>query len=147
MVPLMEKNIELNTLEKNVHAAVLDWGEPLAAFSDPDPKSSDYEEKKVDVVLAADCVYLEAAFPLLEKTLLDLTVPRKWINKETGEEESDDGPLVLMAYKKRRKADARFFRHMRKSFVLKKLLITHGSKSIDQIVCSCIRLFENKRVG
>lgn len=112
MVPLMEKNISLNKLEDSVHAAVLDWGEPLPDYADPSPSSPDYESRKVDVVLAADCVYLEAAFPLLEKTLLDLTEPKF---------QGDKGPLVLMAYKKRRKADARFFRHMRKSFVFEEI--------------------------
>lgn len=60
-------------------------------------------ENKIDVVLAADCVYLEAAFPLLEKTLLDLT-------------DVKNPPVILMSYKKRRKADARFFKAMRKHF-------------------------------
>lgn len=55
------------------------------------------------MVLAADCVYLEAAFPLLEKTLLDLTSVEK-------------APVILMSYKKRRKADARFFKAMKKHF-------------------------------
>ncbi len=55
----------------------------------------EFAKKDVDVVLAADCVYLEKAFPLLEKTLIDLTT------KDT---------LVLMSYRKRRKADTKFFR-------------------------------------
>lgn len=46
------------------------------------------KDNEVDLVLAADCVYLEAAFPLLEKTLLDLTEKRI---------------PILMCYKKRRK--------------------------------------------
>lgn len=55
-------------------------GDPLPPYCD-----------NVDLVLAADCVYLESAFPLLEKTLLDLT---------------SNGVLVLMAYKKRRKVES-----------------------------------------
>lgn len=85
LVPLMEKNIALNNLEDTVFAKSLPWGEELPAFAKED----------VDVVLAADCVYLEKAFPLLEKTLIDLA------NKDT---------LILMAYRKRRKADLKFFR-------------------------------------
>ncbi len=46
------------------------------------------KDEKIDTVLAADCVYLESAFPLLEKTLLDLC---------------DKDTFVLMSYKKRRK--------------------------------------------
>lgn len=91
LVPLMQKNIELNELEDVVHSATLAWGEPLPS----------YAKDGVDVILAADCVYLEKAFPLLEKTLLDMT------NKDT---------LVLMSYRKRRKADSKFFRKIRKNF-------------------------------
>lgn len=43
----------------------------------------------VDLILAADCVYFEPAFPLLVKTLVDL-VPDKSVE-------------VLFCYKKRRK--------------------------------------------
>lgn len=45
-----------------------------------------------DVILAADCVYFEPAFPLLVKTLVDL-VPDKSVE-------------VLFCYKKRRKVRA-----------------------------------------
>lgn len=93
LVPLMDKNIILNGLEKNVFARALPWGMALPEFA----------KKDVDVVLAADCVYLEKAFPLLEKTLIDLTT------KET---------LVLMSYRKRRKADTKFFRKIKKHFDL-----------------------------
>lgn len=57
----------------------------------------------VDLVLAADCVYLEKAFPLLEKTLLDLT-------------NCISPPVILMAYKKRRKADKQFFNKIKRNF-------------------------------
>lgn len=59
--------------------------------------------KNPDIILAADCVYLESAFPLLEQTLWDLT---------------ENAAPCFMAYKKRRKADSRFFKAMRKKFVL-----------------------------
>jgi protein N-lysine methyltransferase METTL21A len=66
-----------------------------------------------DIILAADCVYFEPAFPLLQSTLRRLTEGR---NVE-----------VYMAYKKRRKvltfgfssnikADKRFFTGIRKDF-------------------------------
>jgi len=54
------------------------------------------------VILAADCVYFEPAFPLLVKTLKDL-VPDKSVE-------------VLFCYKKRRKADKRFFALLKKEF-------------------------------
>lgn len=61
MIPLMNQNIELNNLQDKVVAEVLDWGEELPEFLEGQP---------VDLVLAADCVYLESAFPLLEKLSL-----------------------------------------------------------------------------
>lgn len=94
LMGLIEQNIVSNELEDTVHGEVLWWGEPL-------PEK--FVEKPVDLVLAADCVYLEAAFPLLEKTLLDLT-------------DVDDPPVILMAYKKRRKADKHFFQKIKKNF-------------------------------
>ena len=54
-MPLMEENVKLNVLD-NVKAAVLDWGkDPLPADTPSRP----------DVILLADCVYFEPAFPLL----------------------------------------------------------------------------------
>lgn len=90
----MNQNIALNNLEKTVEAKVLDWGEELPEFLEGQP---------VDLVLAADCVYLESAFPLLEKTLIDLS------NMDT---------KILMSYKKRRKADTRFFKAIKKHFTI-----------------------------
>lgn len=92
LVPLMDRNIVLNDLENTVGAATLSWGGILP----------DYAKEGVDLILAADCVYLEEAFPLLEKTLLDLT--------------EETSPLIIMAYRKRRKADGKFFKEIRKNF-------------------------------
>lgn len=50
------------------------------------------KDNEIDLILAADCVYLEAAFPLLEKTLLDLT---------------ENGTSIVMCYKKRRKVSVK----------------------------------------
>jgi predicted nicotinamide N-methyase len=47
---------------------------------------------KADLILAADCVYFEPAFPLLVRTLCDLVADQK--------------TEVLFCYKKRRKASA-----------------------------------------
>ncbi|KAK9460367.1 putative methyltransferase-domain-containing protein [Lipomyces oligophaga] len=96
MLNLMQDNIDLNHLEGIVRAGVLDWGTDLGG---------DYEVRP-DIVLAADCVYFEPAFPLLEKTLVDLATT---------------DTLVLMAYKKRRKADSRFFKAIRKSFQMQEI--------------------------
>ncbi|KAI4519093.1 S-adenosyl-L-methionine-dependent methyltransferase [Schizophyllum commune Loenen D] len=93
LLPLMRENTLLNGLKNRVKVAELNWG-VLA----PLPKEL---RKKVDMVLAADCVYFEPAFPLLVQTLVDLV---------HGETE------VLFCYKKRRKADKRFFNLLKKHF-------------------------------
>ncbi|TRM68414.1 putative methyltransferase-domain-containing protein [Schizophyllum amplum] len=90
LLPLMRENVALNGLKDRVRVAELNWGEPLPP-----------ELRKMDVVLAADCVYFEPAFPLLVQTLVDLV----------GEETE-----VLFCYKKRRKADKRFFNLLKKHF-------------------------------
>lgn len=120
MISLMNQNIALNDLEDTVKAEVLNWGDELPAYA---------TENKIDVVLAADCVYLEAAFPLLEKTLLDLTAV-------------ENPPLVLMSYKKRRKADARFFKHMKKFFVFEEI---KDHMDYDKFIKDSVFLYKIKR--
>ncbi|ODQ67283.1 hypothetical protein NADFUDRAFT_40450 [Nadsonia fulvescens var. elongata DSM 6958] len=92
LIPLILKNTELNNLSEYVHPIVLNWGEELPEI---------VKSANIDLVLAADCVYLETAFPLLKRTLLDL---------------AGDGVQILMSYKKRRKADSKFFSAVRKDF-------------------------------
>lgn len=114
----MERNISLNNLQSNVTATELDWcvcksrnhscrtlhpfynhliiiarGKPLPELQRP------------DLILAADCVYFEPAFPLLVSTLVALVpIP------------PERAPEVLFCYKKRRKADKRFFTLLKKYF-------------------------------
>jgi hypothetical protein len=87
----MQQNIDLNGLSSTVTALVLNWGDPLPAAV----------PSHIDVVLAADCVYFEPAFPLLLDTLGTL------IEEET---------VCYFCFKKRRKADLRFIRQARKVF-------------------------------
>ncbi|KAI9312864.1 nicotinamide N-methyltransferase-like protein [Dichotomocladium elegans] len=96
MMHLMEQNIKLNNLRELVEASVLDWGVPLP----PDAQLP-------DVILASDCVYLEAAFKPLLDTLVDLST------KDT---------VIYMSYRKRRRADRRFFQMARKKFDLVEIL-------------------------
>jgi protein N-lysine methyltransferase METTL21A len=91
MLSLMRQNIELNGLSSQVEAMVLDWGEPIPAET-PQP---------VQILLAADCVYFEPAFPLLLSTLQALIGP------ET---------VCYFSFKKRRRADMRFMKQARKFF-------------------------------
>ncbi|OBZ71910.1 hypothetical protein A0H81_08267 [Grifola frondosa] len=91
LLPIMSRNVAINNLAQAVAVAELNWGEPVPQ-SLPTP----------DLILAADCVYFEPAFPLLVKTLIDLV--------------HDASVEVLFCYKKRRKADKRFFTLLRKEF-------------------------------
>ncbi|KAH3667909.1 hypothetical protein WICMUC_005187 [Wickerhamomyces mucosus] len=116
LVPLMNKNISLNGVESTVFARTLSWGAELP----------DYAKEDVDVVLAADCVYLEKAFPLLEKTLIDLT-------------SDNEDCLILMSYRKRRKADSKFFKKIKKNFTIKQI---NDFKDYDYYLKQSVNLFQ-----
>ncbi|KAI0098699.1 putative methyltransferase-domain-containing protein [Nemania sp. FL0031] len=94
MFSLMRHNIALNGLEGKVEAMLLNWGEPLPAAVVANPP---------DVILAADCVYFEPAFPLLQTTLTDLLALRP-------------GVVVYFCFKKRRRADMQFLKQARRRF-------------------------------
>lgn len=103
MLSLMQQNIALNSLDTEVIAGVLDWGTSISAaiekhFSKP---TFPLGEQYPDVVLAADCVYFEPAFPLLLQSMHQLLGP------ET---------VCCFCFKKRRKADWRFIKEMKKQF-------------------------------
>lgn len=91
MLPLMQENISLNGSSSKIHALVLDWGSPLPEAIPQWPA----------VILAADCVYFEPAFPLLMSTLHDLLGP------ET---------VCYFCFKRRRRADMRFMKAARRVF-------------------------------
>ncbi|WWC92091.1 uncharacterized protein L201_007045 [Kwoniella dendrophila CBS 6074] len=100
LLDLMEINTELNIPtnqqgKRNVHVSELNWGDDLSLNQIP--------IKDIDIILAADCVYFEPAFPLLVKTLYDLAPIGKEIE-------------ILFCWKKRRKADKRFFAMLKKHF-------------------------------
>ncbi|WVN89569.1 uncharacterized protein L203_104796 [Cryptococcus depauperatus CBS 7841] len=99
LLELMTTNAELNLKgknQRNVHVAELNWGEPLP---------SNIPTEEASLILAADCVYFEPTFPLLVKTLCDLAPVGKPME-------------ILFCYKKRRKADKRFFIMLKKHFTL-----------------------------
>ena len=103
MFSLMQQNIALNSLHAAAMAELLDWGSPISLsienhFARPGPGA---EEPYPDVVLAADCVYFEPAFPLLLQTLHRLLGPQT---------------VCYFCFKKRRKADWRFVKEMKKKF-------------------------------
>ncbi|ESK93785.1 hypothetical protein Moror_1065 [Moniliophthora roreri MCA 2997] len=96
LLDIMEKNVAMNSLTSKCTVAELDWGTPVPATI-PAP----------DMVLAADCVYFEPAFPLLIQTLCEL-----------GGEKTE----ILFCYKKRRKADKRFFSLLKKKFIWQEIM-------------------------
>ncbi|KAL7275985.1 Protein-lysine N-methyltransferase efm6 [Rhizina undulata] len=90
MIDLIHRNVELNQMQEKVKVELLDWSNPL-------PKT--IANKPVDIVLAADCVYFEPAFPLLEKTLIELVT---------------EYTVVFFCFKKRRRADLNFMKTIKK---------------------------------
>ena len=70
-----------------------------------EPLSHEVLDLKPDIILAADCVYFEPAFPLLLRTLQDLSalVPTA---------------TVFFCFKKRRRADMQFLKAARKAFTV-----------------------------
>jgi protein N-lysine methyltransferase METTL21A len=96
VLPILRRNVDLNDLADSVSVRALPWGEGV-----PDDLTD------CDVVLAADCVYLEHLFQPLIDTLQQLMVK--------------EGAVAYLSYKKRRKADTRFFKLLRKRFLVQKL--------------------------
>ncbi|ORY35866.1 putative methyltransferase-domain-containing protein [Naematelia encephala] len=95
LLDLMRSNAEINIPgSSNVHVSELNWGEDIP---------ENVPAKEATLVLAADCVYFEPAFPLLVHTLCLLAPLGKEIE-------------ILFCWKKRRKADKRFFALLKKHF-------------------------------
>lgn len=113
MLSLMQKNIALNKLESKVDACIYDWGEPMP--SEVLKAVSSSATPHPDIVLAADCVYFEPAFPLLLKTLSDIIGPNT---------------ACYFCFKKRRKADMRFIRDMMKTFCVTE--VEYGDHEVDR---------------
>ncbi|KJZ76273.1 hypothetical protein HIM_04355 [Hirsutella minnesotensis 3608] len=99
MLGLMQHNIQLNKVESRATALVLNWGEPLPEV---------VVQRRPSVILAAECVYFEPAFPLLLQTLKDLLA----LNNEA---------VIYFCFKKRRRADMQFVKKAKKAFVVREL--------------------------
>ncbi|KAI1792969.1 putative methyltransferase-domain-containing protein [Ganoderma leucocontextum] len=116
LLDIMKRNVALNSLDGRVAVAELNWGEPIPG-SIPKP----------DLILAADCVYFEPAFPLLVQTLTELV--------------ADSSTDVLFCYKKRRKADKRFFTLLKKSFIWDPVTDDPQREIYSRDAISLLRLF------
>lgn len=64
--------------------------------------------QKPNVIIAAECVYFEPAFPLLLQTLKDLF-------------ELNEDAIVFFCFKKRRRADLQFVKMAKKAFLVEEL--------------------------
>lgn len=107
MFSLMKDNIRLNNLDPNATAAILNWGEPI-----PNQIPS-----KPDVIIAADCVYFEPAFPLLITTLQELLGPNS---------------VCYFCYKRRRRADQRFMKMAKKAFEMEEIRDDAGASTYNR---------------
>ncbi len=106
MLALIKTNIALNDLSSKATAAVYDWGSSIPRDVHQALALSK-EHGYPDIILAADCVYFEPAFPLLLQTLGDL------LGLET---------VCCFCFKKRRKADWRFIKQMQKKFSVEQMI-------------------------
>jgi protein N-lysine methyltransferase METTL21A len=93
MLALMQENIQLNHLVEKVEAHVYEWGQERPQSVPEHPQ----------IILAADCVYFEPAFPLLQQTLQDLI---------------GDRSVCYFCFKKRRRADSHFMKAVKKMFLV-----------------------------
>ncbi|RUS28010.1 putative methyltransferase-domain-containing protein [Jimgerdemannia flammicorona] len=100
MLELMEANLRLNKLESCIDVKELNWQVLSLAISMGEPTQSMIPFVP-DIILASDCVYLEAAFEPLVITLADLATL---------------DTTIFLSYRKRRKADKRFFNILKKRF-------------------------------
>ncbi|KAK7511970.1 putative methyltransferase-domain-containing protein [Phyllosticta citriasiana] len=96
MFDLMVQNMALNGLEARVKPVIFDWGAAPPAEIPLPP----------DVILAADCVYFEPAFPLLLQTLEDLV---------------RENTVCWFCFKKRRRADMHFVKDLKKRFCVERV--------------------------
>lgn len=111
-VPLISHNVDLNLTgdeRDRVSAKALHWGDPL---------SDDIRSKlPYDLILLADCVYLESLFDILVSSLCDLTEHELQNEPPEGAKKTE----IWIAYKKRRKADKRFWTKLGKKFEYKEV--------------------------
>lgn len=68
-----------------------------------EPLSQEVVDFKPNVILAADCVYFEPAFPLLLETLTNLLT-------------LEPDAIIYFCFKKRRRADMQFLKKAQKAF-------------------------------
>ncbi|MCJ1255615.1 hypothetical protein MMC24_003432 [Lignoscripta atroalba] len=101
LLPLQQENLSLNYLPPTlVTSTPLSWGTPLSISALPPT----YHQPSI--LLAADCVYFEPAFPLLLQTMNEM------IGAQT---------VCWFCFVKRRRADMGFVRGLRKGFEVREV--------------------------
>ena len=125
LLPLQKQNIEINNLSSSVHSAALPWGSPL-----PDTIPDRY--RWPDVILAADCVYFEPAFPLLLETLEEL------LGRPNRDGDEGNNPVCWFSMKKRRTADLRFVAALKKKFYVERVELQNRQRGEYGNVFLCV---------
>ncbi|MCJ1475308.1 hypothetical protein MMC13_003970 [Lambiella insularis] len=127
LLPLQAKNISLNALPAtSILSAALPWGSPL-------PPTVPALYRHPDIILAADCVYYEPAFPLLIETLEEFFgEPLLDRNGEDMAQLESKDPCCYFCMKKRRKADMRFIASLKRAFSVVELEkgVVDGEKGV-----------------
>lgn len=121
LLGIMRDNVIINNLQSFVNVAELNWGEKVPSYI-PRP----------DIILAADCVYYEPAFPLLVNTLSEL---------------SEERTEIFFCYKKRRKADKRFFALLKKQFNWREVDDDPNRESYAREAISLLMLTKRTAIG
>ncbi|KAF8639867.1 hypothetical protein AX17_001122 [Amanita inopinata Kibby_2008] len=140
LLDIMRRNVAMNKLDSSVTVTELNWSVSplLLATSFNVQLASTYSRgaglghnlPRPDIILAADCVYYEPAFPLLVQTLADL---------------ADQSTEILFCYKKRRKADKRFFALLKKQFSWKDVTDDPDREIYNREAISLLRLYKTSR--
>lgn len=147
LLPLARKNVTLNGLENKVKVEEIYWGRPLP----------DTVPHQPDLLLLADCIYVcrEAVTQFVAHTHYQLEVTFPWL-LSTMLLLTNDKTEILLAFKKRRKADKRFFLMAKKHFTFEhvrhsgnhrrirlmrscRYKMTRTSQTTSEKVCSCTR--------
>ncbi|MCJ1379091.1 hypothetical protein MMC17_002191 [Xylographa soralifera] len=136
LLPLQASNIALNALPATAILSLpLPWGSPL-------PTDLPGPYRRPDIVLAADCVYYEPAFPLLLETLGELLGTDEGEEDDGGEAplvdgavgvvEQRKGAVCYFCMKKRRKADMRFVASLKRAFKVVEVMkgVVDGEKGV-----------------
>ena len=96
------------------------------------PLPREVVNQKPNVIIAAECVYFEPAFPLLMQTLKDLLA----LNEDA---------IVYFCFKKRRRADMQFVKMAKKTFAVEEIF--DEDRPVFQRQALFLFTFKSRRVA